>query len=176
MDKRIYKTQKAVFQAYLALLSKQEKFTIKDICEVAGINKSTFYRNYKDLEDFQAKLIERITDELLDRFSEINKFYTDPKAFYEGLINILEDGCRYLNLNIMISKLLPLTSKLFDKFEKYFSDKKIERYNHNRAIFVTGGIITFLERNGDVTLLDGLKDFRNHIDLIVSFTISLIEK
>ena len=176
MDKRIYKTQKAVFQAYLSLLSKREKFTIKDICDAAGINKSTFYRNYKDIEDFQSKLIDRITDELLARFSEINKFYTDPKQFYEGLITILEDGCRYLNLNILISKLLPLTLKLFEKFEKYFKDKKIDQYNHNRAIFVTGGIITFLERNGDVTLLDGLKDFKDNIDLIVSFTRSLTEK
>ena len=174
MDKRIYKTQKAVFQAYLELLSKHEKFTIKDLCDTAGINKSTFYRNYKDIDDFQDKLIDKITDELLSKFENINYLYTEPKKFYEGLIQLLEDGCRFLNLNIYISKILPIIIKLFDKIKIYLEKKEVTNYNHNRALFVAGGILSFLERNGDILLLDALKDFRENLDLITSFTEALI--
>ena len=176
MDKRVYKTQKAVFNAYMQLLSKQEKVTVKNICDNAGINKSTFYRNYEDIEDFQDKLVEKIADELIERLNDINSVYTDTRSFYEKILQILEEGCRFLELNIYVSKLIPLIVKLFRKFKNYFEMNNIEKYNHNRAIFVTGGIVSFLERNGDVLLLDAIKDFRNNMDILLVFTGKLIEE
>ena len=176
MDKRVYKTQKAVFNAYMQLLSKQEKVTVKNICDNAGINKSTFYRNYEDIEDFQDKLVEKIADELIERLNDINSVYTDTRSFYEKILQILEEGCRILELKIYVSKLIPLIVKLFRKFKNYFEKNNIEKYNHNRAIFVTGGIVSFLERNGDVLLLDAIKDFRNNMDILLVFTGKLIEE
>ena len=176
MDKRVYKTQKAVFNAYMQLLSKQEKVTVKNICDNAGINKSTFYRNYEDIEDFQDKLVEKIADELIEKLNDINSVYTDTRSFYEKILQILEEGCRILELKIYVSKLIPLIVKLFRKFKNYFEMNKKKKYNHNRAIFVTGGIVSFLERNGDVLLLDAIKDFRNNMDILLVFTGKLIEE
>lgn len=51
MDKRIKKTKQAIKNAYMELRTKKsiEKITIKELCELADINKSTFYSHYEDI-------------------------------------------------------------------------------------------------------------------------------
>ena len=45
MDLRIVKTKKAIINAFLALRAKRplEKITVRELCEMAMVNKSTFY-------------------------------------------------------------------------------------------------------------------------------------
>lgn len=51
MDKRIEKTEKAIKEAFMELRAKKplEKISVKELCENAYINKSTFYSHYEDL-------------------------------------------------------------------------------------------------------------------------------
>jgi len=51
MDKRIEKTQYAIKSAFWELRSKKslEKISVKELCELAYINKSTFYAHYEDI-------------------------------------------------------------------------------------------------------------------------------
>ncbi len=51
MDIRIEKTEKAIKNAYMELRAKKplEKITIKELCGLACINKSTFYSHYADI-------------------------------------------------------------------------------------------------------------------------------
>lgn len=51
MDIRIEKTEKAIKNAFIELRSKKEleKITIKELCQLACINKSTFYSHYNDI-------------------------------------------------------------------------------------------------------------------------------
>lgn len=51
MDIRIEKTEKAIKNAFLELRSKKalEKISVKELCELACINKSTFYSHYTDI-------------------------------------------------------------------------------------------------------------------------------
>ena len=51
MDIRIEKTQKAIKNAFLELRSRKnlEKITVRELCELARINKSTFYSHYEDI-------------------------------------------------------------------------------------------------------------------------------
>ena len=50
-DKRIEKTKRAIKNAFMELRSKKplEKITVKELCELAYINKSTFYSHYDDI-------------------------------------------------------------------------------------------------------------------------------
>ena len=58
MDIRIEKTKTAIHNTFLELRSKKplEKITIKELCEKAQINKSTFYSHYKDIYDLSDQL------------------------------------------------------------------------------------------------------------------------
>ena len=51
MDRRIEKTKLAIKNAFMELRSKKslEKITVKELCELAYINKSTFYSHYDDI-------------------------------------------------------------------------------------------------------------------------------
>lgn len=51
MDIRIEKTEKAIKNAFMQLRSKKtlEKITVKELCSLACINKSTFYSHYEDI-------------------------------------------------------------------------------------------------------------------------------
>lgn len=51
MDKRIEKTKKAIKEAFLELRKTKplEKISVKELCEKAYINKSTFYSHYENI-------------------------------------------------------------------------------------------------------------------------------
>ena len=51
MDIRIEKTQRAIKNAFLELRAKKplEKITVKELCALACVNKSTFYSHYEDI-------------------------------------------------------------------------------------------------------------------------------
>ena len=52
MDLRIQKTEQAIKNAFIELRSTKslEKITVKELCELAMINKSTFYSHYEDID------------------------------------------------------------------------------------------------------------------------------
>lgn len=51
MDIRVEKTEKAIKNAFLELRSRKppEKITVRELCTLACINKSTFYSHYEDI-------------------------------------------------------------------------------------------------------------------------------
>ena len=51
MDIRIEKTEKAIRNAFLELRAAKplEKITVRELCSLACINKSTFYSHYEDI-------------------------------------------------------------------------------------------------------------------------------
>lgn len=70
MDRRIKKTKNAIKEAFLQMRQKKEleKISIKELCDLADINKSTFYTHYHDIYDLSSQLgkdaILRILQEL----------------------------------------------------------------------------------------------------------------
>lgn len=70
-ESKYYNTALLMDEALLFLLEKKdyEFITIKEICEKAGVNRSTFYLHYETMEDLLVETIEMIT-----------------KRFYEHLI------------------------------------------------------------------------------------------
>ena len=51
MDIRTEKTERAIKNAFLELRSQKplEKITVRELCAIACINKSTFYAHYEDI-------------------------------------------------------------------------------------------------------------------------------
>ncbi len=170
MDKRVLKTQNAIFSAYMELSSKDEKYTIKEICDLAGINKSTFYRNFKDLDDFRRTISNRTVDYIMEHLKDLNIIFTNAKSFYLKILSIFEDLITNHKVDVKISRLSNLSMKLTQRIKEYFDALPNSKYNYDRAVFVTGGVIAFLERKGDVFLSEAIKDFRNNIDILSAYT------
>ena len=75
MDKKQSKyfyTANCMDEALLQLLSKKEYpyITIKEICNTALVNRSTFYLHYESMDELLAETIEKINAEFLSVFDE----------------------------------------------------------------------------------------------------------
>ena len=66
MDLRIEKTERGIKNAFIELRSGKplEKITVKELCESARINKSTFYAHYKDIYDLSDAMEEEVVQSI----------------------------------------------------------------------------------------------------------------
>ena len=111
------KSKKSIFDAFVNLRSKKElrKITVKELCEKALINKSTFYTYYEDMFD----LSDKIESELVVKFyRNLMGAMTENKA----LTNTVFSGSQHPNLIVKLSK--SLKNMIFENCPEYINDKK----------------------------------------------------
>ena len=91
-DLRVIKTNKILFEALTTLMKDKtfEKIKISDICEVALINRSTFYAHYEDKYELLLALIEDLKDNLLIELNK-NEAESLSKEYFMKLLEILID-------------------------------------------------------------------------------------
>lgn len=95
-DRRIQKTKNAIQAAFASLLTKKSinKMTVVELCELANINKSTFYLHYRDIYDCANYLRDTITAELLELLTPYSY-----KEIIRNLSKVIEDIIAVFNRN-----------------------------------------------------------------------------
>lgn len=109
-DRRVLRTKKNIRQAFLHLLSEKSlsQITVKELSDLADINRKTFYMYYSNIEDIFAELEDELVLKLVHVFEKelFQKEMFDSYSFFENLNRtILEDIDLYRILNH--SDLLP---------------------------------------------------------------------
>ena len=108
-DARKRYTQMVLKQSFLTLLREKpvNKITVKEVCELAQLNRATFYAHYSDC----FALMECIENELIGAFEKslryVNSF--DVTALIEAIYDMVEQNqaaCRVLILGNTNSKVL----------------------------------------------------------------------
>lgn len=91
MDKRVIKTRSAVFKAAFDLTTQEDlkKITVLDLCNKAGINKSTFYLHYNSIDDCLQKCFDYVMNGVTDFCRNIK--YNDLVNYPENNLNIILD-------------------------------------------------------------------------------------
>ncbi|MGN1166440.1 MAG: TetR/AcrR family transcriptional regulator [Lachnospiraceae bacterium] len=104
MDLRVEKTENAIKNAFLQLRTKKalEKITVKELCEKARINKSTFYAHYQDIyalsDVMEAEVVKNITESIsvsnpmTSDLTHFTKELTYAFVAQSSLINLLFSG------------------------------------------------------------------------------------
>ena len=101
MDKRIIRTKKKLTNTLLTTLKtkKVRDITVLDLCKDANINRTTFYKYYKDIDDLLFKIEETLINELEKNIVDIKRNYlltyttiiietiNDHKEIYTRLIS-----------------------------------------------------------------------------------------
>jgi len=66
-ESRYFATVARMDEAFLTLLAKKdfEYITVKEICEVAGVNRSTFYLHYETMSDLLSGSVSRMNEQFL---------------------------------------------------------------------------------------------------------------
>jgi AcrR family transcriptional regulator len=128
--------------------------SVKDICDLADISRSTFYDHYKD----QYELLRQIEEEILVYFDDMLSRYKDKHSKPETT-RMLEEMLTYVtnnsntiqvmlgeNGNIAFQKKLVYHFIMHDDIRKYFSesqpDDEVKTYY---SVFVVHGAIGLLQ-------------------------------
>jgi AcrR family transcriptional regulator len=74
MDRRVRKTKKAIQDVFCELMKEKSlnEITVKELCALADINKSTFYLHYHDIYDLANKIQESLVADIcgiIDEYS-----------------------------------------------------------------------------------------------------------
>jgi len=101
-DARVRYTQRVLKESFLFLLQKKpvNKITVKEVCELAELNRATFYAHYSDCFALMAE----IEQELLDAFEQSLRLIEgfDVSMLISAIYTMIEqneDACRVLIFN-----------------------------------------------------------------------------
>lgn len=127
-DARVRYTRMVIKNSFINLLKKQpvNKITVKDVCEIAEINRATFYKHYTDCFDLLTQIENEMIAELNQLVEELpRKNHTD--IFIQMFNKIKEDGELYITLasengdKTFPNKILALCyERIYASFESQF--------------------------------------------------------
>ncbi len=118
MDHRIEKTKRSIYNAFIEIRSKKplERVTVKELCDKAQINKSTFYVYYEDVYDLSDKIENEIMDKIIQSIDSPEDIIDDPDVFtrelflayssQSALISIVFSGTRSERLPCKIEEMI----------------------------------------------------------------------
>lgn len=88
MDLRVQRTQKNIINAFIELRASKplEKITIKELSDLAFINKATFYTHYKDIYDLAEQLENEAIMTVINDIPHPEYLVTNPK---QGIIDLI---------------------------------------------------------------------------------------
>ena len=172
MDIRIKKTKNSIINAFLELRTKKEieRITVKELCEKAMINKSTFYSHYTDIYDLSEYLENQTANEIVTSLEHPENIIIKPKEFnselfyaylsQESLIQTLFSGSRSNQLLYKIEKSL---KEIIFEMRPEYKDNTVVNVIFTYAIY--GGFYAFekCRRFGDKEVIDVLADLNEKV-------------
>ncbi len=117
-ESKYFNTAQAMDEALLILLEKKdyEYITVKEICQKAGVNRSTFYLHYESINDLLEETIEMTNKKFAESFDESKHIFTS-------------------NWKQTLKKedLMLVTTPYLEPYLKFIKEnKKIFRLSHNK--------------------------------------------
>ena len=111
-DGRVRYTKMRIRSAFFELLKKTEyeKITVTSICDIAEINRATFYKHYLDVPDLVDKLQDDAVSELCSRLNQVEG---------DSLEGSVAETLKYIRGNITDSS--PVNGLIFPKSSGFIS-------------------------------------------------------
>ena len=138
-DRRVLRTKKNIRQAFLHLLSEKSlsQITVKELSDLADINRKTFYMYYSNIEDILAELEDELVLKLVHVFEKelFQKEMFNSYSFFENLNHTIQEDIdlyRILNHSDLLPHLIQRAKNALIEvfFRKYniSADSDNERY------------------------------------------------
>ncbi|MFC4772197.1 TetR/AcrR family transcriptional regulator [Enterococcus hermanniensis] len=141
MDRRKRKTQQGITATFYQLLEKKayEEISVSQICQLADINRGTFYLHFIDKDDLLEKSIQHEMDELIHYCEENGENNNQQK---------LEKTFEYVDEHIKLLSKLFIADKqgFFARVQLAYLSKQLVDVPELTAIFFTHGLMGVLEQ------------------------------
>ena len=147
MDLRIQKTQMQIAEAFLTLRATlpPEKIKVKDICEIAMINKTTFYKHYEDSIELAEVIDTNAINKVIEGFDSKYSFIDSPQGYVEGLCAAILKYAERLRL-IYRGREEKLCMKLGKELSKCYGEQDASEEGGMLFSMVLGGLMSVITR------------------------------
>lgn len=167
MDLRGERTKKNIKEAFLKLRKKKpiEKISIREISELAMINKSTFYRYYEDIYQLSDEIENAVLDKCLEGIDDF--IITDTmKRFMDNidLYNVIFSGSR---MDVAINKLHDRCMKIILKSKPELENDLEKKVIISASIFGNFKAHTFYQNEDPDTVLKAIQTLTDLLKYIV---------
>lgn len=151
-DRRVLRTKKNIRQAFLHLLSEKSlsQITVKELSNLADINRKTFYMYYSNIEDIFAELEDELVLKLVHVFEKelFQKEMFNSYSFFENLNRTIQEDIglyRILNHSDLLPHLIQRAKNAL--IEVFFRKYNISADSDNKryilyAEYAASGILS----------------------------------
>lgn len=160
MDLRTERTKRSISNAFLELRKQKsiEKITVKELSELAFINKATFYTHYHDIYDLSDQLEDEFMDSVINELPHPESIITDPALATRELADILIEKNDTTNILFSGSRQNLLSEKIYVALMKYISSKYPEHESSLKRDIVLSIIIQGCFHTYQIFANDGNRD------------------
>lgn len=152
MDLRIKKTKNAIINAFLQLRASKplERITIKELSDIAEINKATFYLHYKDIYDLSETLENELLDSVFNKLEHPDTVFSETKRFIRELIDGFVSNQSLIDIIFSNDRRGIFVDRLEAKiraflFENYPQLKEMPQINILLSYTIKGGYYAFAD-------------------------------
>ena len=172
MDLRVAKTKNAIINTFLSLRARKplEKITVKELCETAMINKSTFYSHYGDIYELSDSLETEVVMSVIHSMDHPEYIFEAPGEFTRQLFlgylsqdNLIQILFSHNRSSLLVSKIERAVKEL--AFERHPQLRQQPALNIALTFAIYGGYYAYAEsRNYDqATVIDVLGEITRKI-------------
>lgn len=125
MDLRTERTKRSIANAFLELRKQKpiEKITVKELSELAYINKATFYTHYHDIYDLADQLENEFMESVIQELPHPESIITDPALATRELTDTLIAKSDICNILFSGSRKGYLSEKMYAALIQYIALK-----------------------------------------------------
>ena len=172
-ESKYFNTASCMDEALLVLLEKKDYdfITVKEVCQKAGVNRSTFYLHYEKMDDLLEETVNYVGNKFMDKLSLIGEV-DDPTKVILTTDRFLKPYLSFIKENKKIYKLMhdkphlfnlnKITRKLYKEiFDIALTNFKVKEEEKKYVFaFYTEGVIGIIKRWID-------DDCKDEIDFII---------
>ena len=172
-DSKYFNTASYMDEALLVLLEKKDYdfITVKEVCQTAGVNRSTFYLHYEKMDDLLEETVSYVNNKFMDKLSLIGEVL-DPTKVILTTDKYLRPYLSFIKENKKIYRLMhdkpylfhidEITNRLYkDIFDIALTNFKVKEEEKKYIFsFYTEGVMGIIKRWLE-------EDCNDEIDLII---------
>lgn len=154
-DRRVLKTKRAIYNAFVELLSEKEinHITITDISKKADINRKTFYNYYSNIYEVMEEIENLTVDTFIKRldaieFTNMTDFLTEIFSQFTEIINSDLDFFSHLfktnNRSILIVKIVEAIKEYIRKRIEKEQELDIQKFNIVADFYIPGILSVYM--------------------------------
>lgn len=155
MDRRVLKTKRAIYNAFVELLSEKEinHITITDISKKADINRKTFYNYYSNTYEVMEEIENLTVDTFIKRldtieFTNMTDFLTEVFSQFTEIINsdlvFFSHLFKTNNRSILIVKIVEAIKEYIRKRIEKKQELDIQKFNIVADFYIPGILSVYM--------------------------------